>query len=89
MKKFTLMRMYKEQIGLDLSWLYDIENIFDSKKKQQQEEWLDNTSIEEIARLIDEKIERIKTKYIDNENDLVSQAGEGIYELIENLQKNP
>ena len=33
MKKMTLFRMYKEQVGLDLSWLYDVDNIFDQKKK--------------------------------------------------------
>ncbi len=49
MKKMTLFRMYKEKAGLDLSWLYDIDNIFDQKKKQAQEDWLDNTPIEKIA----------------------------------------
>ena len=38
----TLFRMY-ESIGLNLSWLYDTDNIFDTKKKQAQEDWLDNT----------------------------------------------
>ena len=51
MKKMTLMRMY-QGIGMDLSWLYDIDNILDVKKKQAQEDWLDNTSIEEIAEII-------------------------------------
>ena len=49
MKKMTLLRMYKELAGLNLSWLYDPDNIFDQKKKQQQEDWLDNTPIEKIA----------------------------------------
>ena len=41
MKKMTLLRMYNERAGLDLAWLYDINNIFDQKKKQRQEEWLE------------------------------------------------
>ena len=35
-KKMTLLRMY-DNAGLNLSWLYDVDNIFDSKKKQAQE----------------------------------------------------
>ena len=34
MKKMTLLRMYNQLAGLDLSWLYDIDNIFDIKKRQ-------------------------------------------------------
>ena len=37
MKKMTLLRMY-QSIGMDLKWLYDIDNILDLKKKQKQEE---------------------------------------------------
>ena len=65
MKKMTLLRMYTK-IGMNLSWLYDTDNIFDSKKKQAQEDWLDNTSLEEIAEIIDNKIIDIRLKYVDN-----------------------
>ena len=34
MKKMTLLRMY-QSIGMDLKWLYDIDNILDLKKKQK------------------------------------------------------
>ena len=37
MKKMTLLRMYNNA-GMDLSWLYDIDNILDAKKKQAQED---------------------------------------------------
>lgn len=37
MKKFTLLREY-DKVGLDLKWLYDPDNILDSKKKQAQED---------------------------------------------------
>ena len=89
MKKMTLFRMYKEKAGLDLSWLYDIDNIFDQKKKQAQEDWLDNTPIEQIAEEIDAKIERIKSKYIDNTDDSFTHAGDGADELIDRLMKYP
>lgn len=89
MKKMTLFRMYKEQVGLDLSWLYDIDNLFDQKKKQAQEDWLDNTPIEKIADQIDAKIEQIKAKYIDNADTAFAQAGDGVDELIDRLMTVP
>lgn len=89
MKKMTLLRMYNEQVGMDLSWLYDINNILDIKKKQKQEDWLDNTPIEDIANQINDKIEQIKSKYVDNADDSFSEAGEGIEDLIIRLQKYP
>ena len=51
MKKMTLFRTY-ESIGMDLSWLYDPDNVLDSKKLQEQEDYIDNHSLEDIANLI-------------------------------------
>ena len=89
MKKMTLMRMYHEVAGMDLSWLYDIDNILDIKKKQAQEDWLDNTSIEEIADLIDKKITDVRLTYADNAQSTLTNAGEGALELLERLKETP
>lgn len=88
MKKFTLLRMY-DDIGLNISDIYDIDNAFDIKKKQHQEEWLNNTDIEEIAETIDKKITDIKLKYANIKENDFHQGGDGIDELIENLKNNP
>ena len=88
MKKMTLLRMY-QKAGMDLSWLYDIDNILDVKKKQAQEEWFDNTSIEDMADIIDKKITDIKIKYVDNTDEDFIQGGSNIDELIKNLQERP
>ena len=88
LKKMTLLRMY-DKAGLDLSWLYDVDNIFDTKKKQLQEDWLDNTPLEQIADIINNKIDEIKIKYVDNTNEDFVQGGKGIVELIEGFQKKP
>ena len=88
MKKMTLLREYNK-IGMDLSWLYDVDNILDIKKKQAQEDWLDNHSLEDIATIIDDKITDIKMKYIDDADSDLVQAGEHIENLIEELQKRP
>ena len=89
MKKMTLLRMYQQVAGMDLSWLYDPDNLFDVKKKQEQEEWLDNSSLLEIANVIDDKILEIKSQCIDNSLICGVQAGEGIEELLESLKETP
>ena len=89
MKKMTLFRMYSEKVGMDLKWLYDPDNIFDAKKKQVQEDWLDNTPIEKIADIIDGKIQQIRMKYIDNADTVFVQAGEGVENLISRLMEFP
>ena len=88
LKKMTLLRMY-DNVGLDLTWLYDIDNIFDAKRKQVQEDWLDNTSLESIAETINNRIDEIKIKYVDNTNEDFSPAGKGITDLIESFQTRP
>ena len=89
MKKMTLLRMFNEKVGMDLSWLYDIDNIFDQKKKQAQEDWLDNHSLEDIANIINDKIEDIKAQYADNASDDIRLASDGADELFEELQTTP
>ena len=88
LKKFSLLRAY-DSFGLDVSFLYDPNNILDTKKKQQQEDWLDNTSLVEIARTIDTKIDEIKSQYVDEDLGTGYQAGDGIDELIADLEKHP
>ena len=88
-KKMTLLRMYNEKCGMDLSWLYDIDNILDIKKKQAQEDWLDNSSLEEIADIIDKKIDNIKSLYISNNNSAIQGISNGVDQLITNLKNSP
>ena len=57
--------------------------------KQRQEEWLDNTSLEEIANIIDTKIDEIKAKCVDNSFSVGTQIGEGIDELLTSLKDTP
>lgn len=89
MKKFTLLRMYHEKCGMNLSDLYDIDNILNVKKKQVQEDWLDNTPLEEIADIIDQKIMDVRLTYVDHANDGAENAGDGALELLERLRDTP
>ena len=88
LKKFTLLRAY-DSFGLDVKFIYDPDNILDAKKKQLQEDYLDNNGLNDIVQTIDEKIEAIKIKYADNVTEDAVLASEGIFDLIEELKKNP
>lgn len=88
LKKFSLLRAY-DNCGIDLTDLYDIDNILDGKKKQQQEDWLDNTTLEGIANRIDDKISNIRMTYVDNSFGEAFQAAEGIEDLIQKFKETP
>ena len=88
LKKFTLLRMY-DNFGIDVSWMYDPDIIVDVKKRQQQEDWLDATSLVDIANKVDKRIEEIRSRYVDDDDNDGRQAGEGIDRLLEDLQKHP
>ena len=88
LKKLTLLRAYNNY-GIDVSYIYDPDNILDIKKKQEQEDYLDNASLEEIAKKVDDRIEAIKAKFVDDEYGEAYQAGDGVYDLIDRLKEHP
>ena len=89
LKKFSLLRAY-DNFGVDLTDIYDIDNIFDTKKKQQQEDILDNSTLNDIGLIIEGKIEKIREQYIENIfNEESVQAGENIESLIDKFKEHP
>ena len=88
LKKFSLLRAY-DNCGVNVSDIYDPDNILDTKKKQMQEDLLDNASLEDIANKVDEKIEAIRYQYVDESFGEAQQAAEGIFELIEKFKEHP
>lgn len=88
LKKMSLLRAY-DSYGIDVSFIYDPDNILDTKKKQMQEEWLDNSCLEEIAAKIDLRIEEIKAQYVDDIHGEAYQAADGIFDLITRLKETP
>ena len=88
MKKMSLLRAY-DNIGLDVSFIYDPDNILDSKKKQIQEDFLDNSSLLQLTDLIDKKIDSIKENFISNLYGKSAQAGQGLRELVRSLKETP
>lgn len=88
LKKFSLLRAF-DNCGIDVSDIYDIDNILDMKKKQLQEDLLDNSSLEQIANKIDEKVENIRLKYVNADFGEAQQAATGIEELIQRFKDTP
>lgn len=89
MKKMTLLRAYHDIAGVDVSDIYDPDNILDIKKKQLQEEFLDAANLIEIAQRIDERIEKIKMQYIDEVEGEAQTAGSGLRDLLTRLAQYP
>lgn len=87
MKKMTLLRMYITY-GIDITWLYD-PNSLNIELKQNQEDWLDASSLLDISLAIDDKIDEIKSKYLNSLGDTGVQAGDKIEELINELKEVP
>ena len=88
MKKMTLLRAFDSN-GINVSSIYDPDNITDLKKRQQQEDFLDNTSIQGLADIIQDKLDAIKADYVDGSWGESYQAADGIDNLIADLEKNP
>ena len=88
LKKFSLLRAF-DNCGIDVSDIYDPDNILDMKKKQQQEDILDNSTLQQIANRVDEKVEAIRLQYVDDSFGEASQAGEGIMDLIDKFKQTP
>lgn len=88
LKKMTLLRTYSD-FGMNLSWLYNTNNILNMKEKQAQEDWFDGTTIEEMADIIDGKIQEIRSRCVDNCSEGSTQIGEGIIEYLNKLEESP
>ena len=88
LKKFSLLRAY-DNCGIDITDIYDVDNILDMKKKQLQEEQLDNATLDQIANVIDEKIDNIRLKYVNDDFGEAQQAATGIKELIQRFKDSP
>lgn len=88
MKKMTLLRMF-DLNGISVKDIYDPDNIIDLKKRQEQEDFFDNTSIQGLADIIQDKLDVIKADYVDGSWGESYQAADGIDNLITDLEKNP
>lgn len=87
-KKMTLLRAF-DNFGFDVSDIYDPDNIVDLKKKQLQEDQLDNATLESLVQRVQDKVDEIMATYVDDEWGEAYQAGQDIEDLIIGLEQNP
>lgn len=88
LKKMTLLRTYND-IGVNLDWIYDPDNIIDLKAKELQQERLDTMTLREVADEIENRVLRVKELVVENDLTESHQAGVGLRELRKNLKENP
>ena len=88
LKKFSLLRAF-DNCGINVTDIYDIDNILDVKKKQLQEEMLDNATLDQIANKVDEKIENIRLQYVNDDFGEAQQAATGIRDLVNRFKQFP
>ena len=88
LKKMSLLRAFDNR-GIDVSYLYDPDNILDGKKKQIQEEWLDNTGLADIANKLIERVDEVVASYVHHTLGEVHEATDGIESLRERLKQHP
>ena len=88
LKKFSLLRAF-DNCGIDVTDIYDIDNILDVKKKQLQEDMLDNATLDQIANKVDEKIENIRLQYVNDDFGEAQQAATKIRELVDRFKQFP
>lgn len=88
LQKMTLLRQFSK-IGVDVSDILDEDNLIDTKKKEKQEEWLNNASLTDISDRIQKQIDKVVNNYGGGSEDLSCQAAEGAADLIEELRQRP
>ena len=88
LKKMSLLRAY-DDVGVDVSDIYDPDNILDSAKKQAQDEYLDGTTLEQLADDVEGKFYFIRDLYVDNnDNDSVA-IGDNVQKIVDELAQHP
>lgn len=88
LKKMTLLRGYV-QAGVDMTWLYDPNNLLDVAKKEEQEKYFNELSLNKMADLVDNKILSVRDIYVDNATDNALRIGDNVEWILQNLEEEP
>lgn len=88
LKKLTLLREYNA-IGVDVSWLYDDDNLIDKDKKTEQTLHFEQSSISDLAREIEDRVLLVGTKVATGADDTSVALGDSIFETLNRLESTP
>lgn len=88
LKKMTLLRQYSET-GVDISWLYDPDNIADLRKRELQERNLDKLTLEQIADRVDDRVLSVREEFVDNSLQEAENIGRDLSDLIQSFETTP
>lgn len=88
LKKLTLLREYNA-IGVDVSWLYDDDNLIDKDKKTEQTLHFENSSISDLAKEIEDRVLLVGTKVATGADDSSVSLGDSIFETLHRLEETP
>ena len=87
-KKMTLLRNYCDA-GVDVTWLYDPNNLIDPKKKEEQLNQLDQLSLSDVAERIENKVSLVRVETVSKGEEDAMRLGDKIDALWEGLQSSP
>ena len=88
LKKMTLLRGYAKA-GVDMTWLYDPDNLTDIQKKEKQENYLNQLELNELADIVDNKVLTVRDIYVDNATDQASRIGDNVEMVLSTLEEAP
>ena len=88
LKKMTLLRGY-DKAGVDVTWLLDPDNLVDAKRKQEQEDYLDSLTLNQMSDIIDNRILTVRDRYVDNATEGAVRLGNNVESLLSVLTETP
>ncbi len=87
LKKMTLLREY-ENSGVDMSGILDMDEL-DPKKRQEQQAELDEMTVTEVSDVVELRLSKVRTAFVDNADKDTKKIGDGLGDLIQRLRSEP
>lgn len=88
LKKLTLLRNYTKA-GIDVTWIYDPDNLIDADKKQHQLDILDATPLAKVAEKVEFKVTAVREDSVNVVDRNAIRAGDSIFALLDGLKERP
>lgn len=87
MKKMSLLRTFSSQ-GVDVRWIYDPETL-DSAKIENQNKFLEENSVEDLIKLVQNKVDKVKDIFKFEGTQPADLLGSNVDQFLEDLSKTP